>query len=117
MDNSLFFVPIVCGSIFLILGFVLYKFPPKRINILYGYRTKSSMRDQESWDFAQRYSAKVSIKGGAVYTLSAILGLFYNPGELAGALIGFGGSLIVVAYLFFKVEKAISARFKTASHA
>ena len=117
MDNSLILVPIVCGSILLIAGFLLYKFPPKRINILYGYRTKSSMRNQETWDFSQRICAKVSMKAGGLSALPSIIGLFYNPGELEGALLGLGASLVAVAYLFYKVETAISSRFKSASHA
>ncbi|MCK0205205.1 SdpI family protein [Ornithobacterium rhinotracheale] len=36
----------------------MYFFPPKELNAIYGYRTKRSSKDQKSWDFAQKYSAK-----------------------------------------------------------
>ena len=49
------------GIAFLIVGLVLFVFPPRKINNLYGYRTSRSRRDIESWNFAQRYSAKVTI--------------------------------------------------------
>ena len=47
------------GLIFIIMGLIMYKFPPKKINSLYGYRTGSSMKNQKKWDFAQKYSAKI----------------------------------------------------------
>lgn len=42
------------------------------INNLYGYRTKRSMSNQELWDFAQKYSAKVFLRIGV---LNLIIGL------------------------------------------
>ncbi|MGV4439059.1 SdpI family protein [Ornithobacterium rhinotracheale] len=44
--------------ILMLLPVVFYFFPPKKMNSLYGYRTLKSFKDQRSWDFAQRYSAK-----------------------------------------------------------
>ena len=49
------------GFVFLVAGLVLLRFPPKKINGYYGYRTARSRRDIDSWNFAQRYCAKVTI--------------------------------------------------------
>ena len=38
------------GGIFYLVALVLSKFPPKKINYFYGYRTKASMKSQESWN-------------------------------------------------------------------
>ena len=46
------------GGIFYLVALVLSKFPPKKINYFYGYRTKASMKSQESWNFAQNYTSK-----------------------------------------------------------
>ena len=46
------------GTLFLLLAFYYLKKPPKKINYLYGYRTRRSMANQEIWDFANRQSAK-----------------------------------------------------------
>lgn len=43
-------------------GYLLYKYPPKRINYVMGYRSKNSMSSQEKWDFANIYSGKVIVK-------------------------------------------------------
>jgi len=46
-DNPLFLIPSTSGLIFILAGFIMLKFPPKKINSLYGYRTSSSMKNQE----------------------------------------------------------------------
>ncbi len=46
----------------LIVSFVFMKFPPKKINYLYGYRTRRSMANQEIWKVANEYSAKMMVK-------------------------------------------------------
>ncbi|MDA0356796.1 MAG: SdpI family protein, partial [Bacteroidetes bacterium] len=56
-DNPLFLIPSTSGLIFMLAGFIMLKLPPKKINSLYGYRTRSSMKNQERWDFSQKYSA------------------------------------------------------------
>ena len=57
---------LLCGAIFIIAAAVLYLFPPKKRNFIYGYRTAASLRSQERWDFAQRYGAKQLAIGGAL---------------------------------------------------
>ena len=58
-------IPLLFTTIFAIAmvggGLFLWKCPPKNINGLIGYRTKRSMQNQESWDFAQRYAGKVDV--------------------------------------------------------
>lgn len=49
------------GLVCLIVGLVFLRFPPKKINSLYGYRTTRSQRDIASWNFAQRFSAKAMV--------------------------------------------------------
>lgn len=74
MPKVLFF-PVVIALVLAIAGVIFLCFPPKKINIYYGYRTRRAFRDQASWDFAQRYSAKLII---LLSSCSAILcGAFY----------------------------------------
>ena len=49
-----------------VVGIVFWKYPPKKINEFYGYRTTLSRKSQEAWDFAQRYSAKLMTMFGLV---------------------------------------------------
>ncbi|MFL0251063.1 SdpI family protein [Clostridium neuense] len=48
-------VSLIVGAAFIICGFILMKFPPKSINDIYGYRTSLSMKNQDTWDTAQKY--------------------------------------------------------------
>ena len=60
------FGPLVLGLLYLIIGAIQYRFPPKKINNWYGYRTSTSQKNQETWDEANRYSAKYMIKIGVI---------------------------------------------------
>ena len=60
--------------IMLIAGYLMYKHSPKDINGIIGYRTKLSMKNQETWDFAQKFCGKLWLKiGGIMLLLSIIL--------------------------------------------
>lgn len=54
------------GIIIVLVGILLWAYPPKKINELYGYRTKASMKSQEAWDVAQKCSAKMMLVFGAL---------------------------------------------------
>lgn len=73
MTNPLVLILCISGLIFLLAGFIQQRFPPKKINHLYGYHTSNSMKSQESWDFAQEYSAKKMMKMGAYITTLSLL--------------------------------------------
>ncbi|WP_299216827.1 SdpI family protein [uncultured Dokdonia sp.] len=49
---------LLLGLLFLGLAYYYRKNPPKKINHLYGYRTRRSMANQEIWDFANTQNAK-----------------------------------------------------------
>ena len=58
------FQTVVTMPIFAIvtLIFIVFRmFPPKKVNALYGYRTKRSMKNQINWDFAQKTSSIISL--------------------------------------------------------
>lgn len=48
-------------------------FPPKKINRFYGYRTRLSMINQDTWDFANRFSANTLLIGAVAYLLFVTL--------------------------------------------
>ncbi|MDA1027671.1 MAG: SdpI family protein [Bacteroidetes bacterium] len=47
--------------------------PPKKINSLYGYRTKRSMASQEAWDFAQLYSGDLMVKESKMMVIASVV--------------------------------------------
>src|SRR5690554_4349839 len=100
MDSLFFLITGSNGIIFVIAGIILYKFPPKKINHLYGYRTYASMQSQERWDFAQIFSAKKLIQGGVIMLLSALLVFFFPMDESIEVVIGL---LIVISTVFYLI--------------
>ena len=69
------FMPILLGIIVSIVTFIFVLRPPKKINNYYGYRTPQAMRDQKSWDFAQRFGARLMFALVACSTV--ICGIVY----------------------------------------
>lgn len=55
---------LLIGLIFTIMGYIFLKWPPKRINPIYGYRSRRSMRSQAAWDASQVYSARLMRTAG-----------------------------------------------------
>lgn len=51
-------------GIMMSVGAWMRKHPPKQINWVMGYRSTRSMKSQESWDFANRYSGKLMFRAG-----------------------------------------------------
>lgn len=49
---SPFIYVLTTNGLLFLLSIFFWKFPPKKINNLYGYRTFKAMQNQEIWDFA-----------------------------------------------------------------
>ncbi len=110
--TPLFLIPIICGPIFILAGVVMLKFPPKDINALYGYRTKSSMVSKERWDFAQRFGANQLIKWGIIMILTSGLGLIIQIPEMVALIFALGLLIILSIFPIVLTEKAIKKKFK-----
>lgn len=106
-ESTLFSILILVGGIFSITAILLYIFPPKKINYLYGYRTSSSMRSEERWHFAQRYSAIAMLQSGIGLMLISGLGLFVFFAEKTQLLFAYSCIGLAVVLLFFRTESAL----------
>lgn len=82
-------LPLLTGIIFIIAGFIMYNFPPKKINMFYGYRSISSMKSQERWDFSQKYSAKELMKFGMITLTFCFFGLLDFPENFINIIVIF----------------------------
>ncbi len=111
-ENPLFLIPFSSALIFCVVGLVMYKFPPKKINGIYGYRTASSMKNQVRWDFAQIYASKQMIKYGLLLSVFGLVGLVYEPAESISTMLGLGLMILMVVLLIVKVEKKMKKEFK-----
>lgn len=69
------------------------KNPPAEINPGYGYRTAMSSKNQDTWDFAQRYMGKVWYQAGRVLLIPSAVPLLPVLGRDVG-LVGTAGMVI-----------------------
>lgn len=65
--------PQLIGIIFYMAGIIMQRFPPKKINSLYGYRTISSMKNQQTWDEANRFSARWMVGCGMLVFIFGVV--------------------------------------------
>lgn len=68
MEYTIFLIPILI----LFVGAMMFKHPPKKINLIIGFRTKESMKDEKAWIFANQYCGKLWIKIGIIMLLISI---------------------------------------------
>ena len=59
--------------IMIVIGIIMMKSPPKKINHFVGYRTSRSMDNQESWIFANKHSGKLMIIYGAIAIIPSVV--------------------------------------------
>jgi uncharacterized membrane protein len=97
----------IVGFVFAAAAFISLKFPPKNINSIYGYRTSRSMKNQENWDLAQRFSSQLMLKQGLIMlVLAFILAILPIPVE-AATLMSLLLLLTSVINLFVQTEKRL----------
>ena len=104
-------IPFMTGIVFIIAALITLVFPPQKINNLYGYRTRASMKNQQIWDFAQRYSGIKMLQSGLVLIALSFLNVFINLTEKLQISIGSSFLIIACAYLFLATERAIRKKF------
>lgn len=116
LNSNVFAALLSCGGIFAIIGVLMLIFPPEKINLFYGYRTKRSRKGQANWDFAQRFSALQMIKGGIFLLILSMFAAFIDWERfetLIQNLIISTPILSAAVYIFMSTERALKTKFKT----
>ena len=79
--SPILYVMTTNGLLFL-LSILFYKFPPKKINSLYGYRTVKAMQNQQIWDFANGVFNKNLLIYSGISLLGSVLLASFTSKEL-----------------------------------
>ena len=111
LDTRVGIISLLTGIVLLIMSFIMYKFPPKKINIFYGYRTPASMQNQQTWDFAQKDSASRMFSLGGIMIITAFLNLFVKISQGISTIIGVALMISGLFVAVFLTEKAIKRNF------
>ena len=67
----------ICNAVIpltmIIFGRVMWKRAPKNINGIYGYRTKRSMKNMDTWNFAHEYCGKLWWRLGWIMLIFSVI--------------------------------------------
>ncbi len=97
------------GPLILIIGLITKYYPPKKINNLYGYRTKRSMMNADTWQFANSYSTSILIISGMFTTLIQLI--FWNLVVEDFLLIGLTAFVIGLGLSILLTERKLKETF------
>jgi uncharacterized membrane protein len=112
LENSIGFVYLLLAIAFFITQILVRRFPPKGINPVYGYRTKKSMKDQESWDFAQAHSSKMMRIVAFVFLGISALFYYFNLSFFNDLYIMITVFVLILGLMVYMTERELKARFK-----
>lgn len=90
------------------------KHPPRRINGLYGYRTRRSSSSQAAWDFAQAYCGAIFLRWGGVMSVVTVAAcvLIWRQSWFYEAVFALSMAQCAVLLLsILPVERALRAKF------
>jgi len=62
-------------------GWLLMKYPSRTINHIYGYRTAMSMKNKDTWDFAQKHCGRIWYYMGMIMLLLSIIIMLFCIGK------------------------------------
>ncbi|MFD3000814.1 SdpI family protein [Pontibacter toksunensis] len=88
------FLHLLPGLLVLLIGFILERWPPKRVNWFYGFRTHYSMRNLENWQEGNRYYARIILGIGFISIVVSLL-CYYTLPLLLSLLAPLGVMLIL----------------------
>ncbi|MBU2938461.1 SdpI family protein [Lacinutrix sp. C3R15] len=100
--NYILEMPALVGILFIIIGIIMFIFPPKKINMFYGYRTNRSMKHQKNWDFAQKYSSKLLALIGVALTVFSTLNIFFKLKDQTEMIVS---TTLIIGSIIFLIVK------------
>ncbi|MEP2773553.1 MAG: SdpI family protein [Fulvivirga sp.] len=99
------------GPLMVLLAAMFKVFPPKKINMWYGYRTERSMRNQETWDAANSFANNFMLwlfVGISIVELALFISM---DNKKHAALIGCGMLVFGLIFLVVFTERYLIKRF------
>ena len=111
-----FFTNLLIPTIMIIASGWLLFFTPQKINSFFGYRTTRSMKNTDTWIYAQKLSGKIMfIIGILVFFITIIIQIpYYNSDDntisTLGMIITFS-QIIIILISIIPVEIALKKKF------
>lgn len=98
------------------IGRYFFKKTPKKINVVFGYRTTMSMKSKDTWEFAHKYCGRIWYVCGLVLLPLSIVLMFFLIGQSEDTIGTLGGVICAVQLIpfigsVFPTEKALKKNF------
>lgn len=109
------FFSLLIPSMMVFFGVIFMYKPPKRINTIYGYRTKRSMKDDKSWTYAHRFLGRLWAMWGSIIFFCSIIILIniYRKSVETISWIGFAiimGQTIIMLIPILMTENELKSK-------
>ena len=96
----MFIMVILIPLTMIFFGWLLCRKTPKEINYVYGYRTKRSMMNEETWRFANQYFGKAWYFFGLILAPLSVIAIAIVFGKGPGTVGTVGGIITMLQMLF-----------------
>jgi uncharacterized membrane protein len=97
------------NGVLLLLSLIVFFFPPKKINSLYGYRTYRSMKNEDVWNFANQQFNAAFVRYASIGFVAAIILASIGSGKNTWQ------PMIIVVFsilaTIMKTEQSLNANF------
>ncbi len=116
MDKGIYVMTLLIPLLMLGTGLIFSRWTPKSINYLIGYRTRRSMINQETWNFANRTMGRIWITWSLLLLIPSGLVLFFLKTRVEQNLetwivVLTLVQLAVLILSIIPVERALKAKF------
>jgi uncharacterized membrane protein len=111
MSSDLIAGQLACGPLMLFFSFIYLKYQPKEISTIYGYRTTTSMCNNDIWEFANKESAKYMIIASLATIIFQLLGIILNYTSEDFLPLSYGFLIISLGLSIWKTEIEINKVF------
>jgi uncharacterized membrane protein len=106
---SAFIYVLTTNGVLFLISIIFWKFPPKKINRLYGYRTPKAMQNEDIWHYANTTFNLAFLKYSGISFVFALLLASISATELTWQPMVFVALAILVSLI--KTERAINENF------
>ena len=112
----MFFCNLLVPVIQIVAGKMMWKSSPGKINKVYGYRTKRSMKNMDTWEFAHEHCGRVWWRVGWVTLIVSILAqlpFMHSSEDVSGVVAGVISTLqvCILVLSIFPTERALKKTF------
>lgn len=89
---------------------------PREINVIFGYRTKMSMKNKETWEFAHHYCGRIWFTYGIILLFLTLIIMFVSYGKAEDTVETYGIILCILQLIgligvIYPTERALRKKF------